>query len=183
MKVFLLIIITVLCTTNVLAENLASLGYSHGKITDGNTLRGADLKYSSNHGTWGWIASANYMKGSSNNVKGSYEGSSLYDGHLKSKYFSLTAGPSFKLSDRVTVYGTLGWARTKSELDSKYRSTDESGNYNFKTKTDALAYSVGMQFKVRKHLIIDAEYEGTTSNNALDDKHLNSFNIGLGYIF
>lgn len=189
MKRMLLALVFSASALSAFAEQGISLGYAHGKISDGDDLNGVNLKYQNDAwGNVGIVGSISYMSG---DIK---ERSYMIDNDKfvvsgDNKYISLTAGPSLRVHDRVRLYGLIGVARTKatgSQTWFNYGSggvyTNEGSVSGSRSKT-ALAYGIGAQLDPAKNVLIDVAYEGAQSTNGIDDKRLNGLHIGIGYRF
>ncbi|HAF2407412.1 TPA: Ail/Lom family outer membrane beta-barrel protein [Salmonella enterica] len=104
-------------------------------------------------------------------------------GSIKGHYFSILAGPAYRINDYVSGYAMAGLAnsKTKYSADYSYNIDNSTGNGSYsndKNKT-TFAYSVGLQFNPVKSVAIDVAYEGSGSG----DWNTNGFNVGVGYTF
>ncbi|HEC5300563.1 TPA: Ail/Lom family outer membrane beta-barrel protein [Enterobacter asburiae] len=100
-------------------------------------------------------------------------------------YFSSLVGPAWRLNEYVSFYGMAGvsFKHFRDERMARLYSdntivSDVSSN-DSSTKT-SMAYSLGAQFNVYQHLVIDAAYEGSSGGG---DWKTNAFTVGLGYQF
>ena len=66
-KSSLFLFVSCLCLTSVaMAEQSVSIGYAQGKVADGDTVRGVNVKYNYEFSNqWGVLASTTYMQGDS----------------------------------------------------------------------------------------------------------------------
>lgn len=104
---------------------------------------------------------------------------------VKGDYFSALLGPSLRINDYVSIYGLAGAAMKNYEYDLSHRYTSDGietsrSNYNNSQTKTSLAYSLGAQFNVYQHLVVDAAYEGSSGGS---DWKTNAFTVGLGYQF
>lgn len=174
------------------ADQTVSVGYAQGKVADGDTLNGANIKYNyewDNH--WGVVGSATYMKGSESNAAESLPSiapDKWGNAHRDTKYYSIMAGPSYRFNDMVKVYGLTGFTHSKADAHADWMN-HESGQYvkrgevSASTSTSAMGFGLGVQINPVKNVAIDIGYEGTRATNAVEDKNMNAFNIGVGYRF
>lgn len=173
------------------AENTVSIGYAQAKISDGDTLRGVNVKY--NHefaNKWGIIGSVSYLEGDKNGLRDttSIAPDILDNGSRKTRYVSLAAGPSYRVHPAVSVYGLLGVAQTKADASADWLN-HESGRYvnrgsvSSSHKRTSVSYGAGVQIHPAQNLTVDIAYEGAGSSNGLNNKAANSFHLGIGYRF
>lgn len=191
-KVLLLTtLLTALTAPLAMAEQTVSVGYSHGKVSNGDSLDGVNVKYRNEvNDQWGWIGSVTYMKGDKKGLRDTTTAAPdiLANGKRDTKYYSIMAGPTFRVNDVVSVYGLMGLARTKSDVNADWLN-HEGGNYvkrgtvSASHKKTALGYGLGAQINPTKNIAIDVAYEGAQSSNALGNKHMNAFSVGVGYRF
>ncbi|EKK3319521.1 Ail/Lom family outer membrane beta-barrel protein [Salmonella enterica] len=163
-------------------------GQARADIDKYQNLNGFNIKYRYElDDIWGVIGSLTYAWG---NFDGNYNLSHSQDayysskGHIKSKYLSVMAGPSYRFNDYASVYGMIGVAN--NQIKSSYSWDDHSyygsalshgsGSKN-ENKTN-VAYSVGLQTNPVENVVIDVAYEGATG--ALNSS---GFTLGVGYRF
>ena len=100
--------------------------------------------------------------------------------NVKAKYYSLLAGPAYRINDNVSLYALGGVARTKIDTDGimhagiRYLSSSE--------KSTAFAYGVGVIINPAETLSVNIGYE-RTQYDIKGDRSINGFNIGVGYRF
>lgn len=173
------------------AGQSATIGYAQGKVSGGDTLRGVNAKYNYElNDRWGVIGSLTYMKGSKSGLTDSTSIAPdiLANGERSTKFFSLAAGPSYRLHDKVTAYGLLGVARTKADVSADWMN-HESGTYvkrgtvSANAKRTGLSYGGGVQINPTQRYLVDLSYENAPGTNGQQNKRVNSFAIGLGCRF
>lgn len=154
-----------------------SLGYASAKAKGLNNVRGATAKYHyQTNDSLGFIGSLTYM--GSGNKEDSYN----YNGHVyedkwKVNYYSLLAGPSYRVNEYISFYGLVGIGMGKNQWVSNNKTT---GNKVSETlRASAFGYGAGVQIAPAANWTVDVGYEGAT----FKDAKLNGFNIGLGYRF
>lgn len=173
-------------------DHSVSVGYAQGKVSDGDTLKGANIKY-----RYEWdspvsvIGSMTYMSGDKNIRETKVIAPDIISGKRKTDYFSISAGPAYRFNDKVSVYGTVGWAQTKVKGDNmKWLNHMGGGVYEdmgsiggAKKTRNTASYGVGVQINPVKNLVIDVAYEGAGSSNGFNNKSMNAFSLGVGYKF
>ncbi|WP_380181004.1 Ail/Lom family outer membrane beta-barrel protein [Kalamiella sp. sgz302252] len=170
-------------STGVLADNhTVSVGYAQSKVEDFKNIRGVNVQY-----RYEWdspvsvIGSFSYMKGDdsySEQVE-AFDDVIGYKGKTEVKYYSLMAGPAYRINDYFSLYALAGMAHTKVEDKTTYLSyyTEE-----YSASKTSFAWGAGIAINPTDSLAINIGYEGTrVSFN--DDVAINGFNIGLGYRF
>lgn len=168
-----------------------------GTIPDGVIRAGAD-KYKDPRGinikyryefddNWGVIGSFTYARekydGHINLSEPSGDVSGSGKGSIKGDYFSLLAGPAYRVNDYVSGYAMIGLAKSKIKYSADYAynydGDSENGSYREDRSRTSFAYGVGLQFNPVKNIAIDVAYEGSGSG----DWKTNGFNVGVGYTF
>ncbi|MEN4558097.1 Ail/Lom family outer membrane beta-barrel protein [Pantoea agglomerans] len=172
--------------SNALADNhTVSVGYAQSKVEDFKNIRGVNVQY-----RYEWesplsvIGSFSYMKGddSYSEQNDYFDGLEKYNEKIEAKYYSLMAGPAYRINDYVSFYGLIGVARTKVEDKANYQSqyAQYSGSYS-ESKT-SFAYGAGVVVNPISNLSVSVGYEGTRVKYN-EDVAINGFNIGVGYRF
>lgn len=169
----------VMISTSASANNhTVSLGHAQSKVQDFKNIRGMNVQY-----RYEWdspvsvMGSLTYMKGDEN--YSSRENSSGYDGKASIEYYSLLAGPAYRINDYVSLYALAGFAHTKSEDKTTYL-TQYSEEY--KANTTSVAYGVGIAINPVENVSINIGYEGTHVKYN-DNVSINGVNVGIGYRF
>lgn len=180
--------IALLCTglltsTGVLADNhTVSIGYAQSKVENFKNIRGVNVQY-----RYEWdsplsiIGSFSYMKGD-NTYSESNDGgiTNEYVSKVDAKYYSLLAGPGYRINDYVSLYALAGMAHTKLE-DTTTWITQYSENYS-ESKT-SFAYAAGVIVNPVDYLSVSIGYEGTRVKYSESQHAINGFNVGIGYRF
>nr|WP_038381702.1 Ail/Lom family outer membrane beta-barrel protein [Pantoea sp. IMH] len=169
--------------TGALADNhTLSLGYAQSKVQDFKNIRGVNAQY-----RYEWdspvsiIGSFTYMKGDdsySERVE-AFGDIGGYDGKTDVKYYSLMAGPAYRINEYFSLYALAGMAHTKVNDKTTYLTT-YSEEYN-ESKT-SFAYGAGVVVNPTENLSVNIGYEGTRVKYN-DNVTVNGFNVGLGYRF
>ena len=169
--------------SNALADNhTVSIGYAQSKVEDFKNIRGVNVQY-----RYEWdsplsvIGSFSYLKGdeSFSEREDFYGEVSGYDGKTKVKYYSLMAGPAYRINDYVSFYGLIGVAHTKVEENRNYF---DAFSEEYSENKTSLAYGAGIVMNPISNLSVSVGYEGTRVKFN-DDVAINGFNIGIGYRF
>lgn len=164
-------------------QQTVSIGYAQSKVEDFKNLRGVNLQY-----RYEWdspvsiIGSFSYLKGDQDFSERYTYGRNVYgyNGQAKVKYYSLMAGPAYRINDVVSLYGLVGVAHTKVDENVHYLGA-YSESYG-ETNT-SFAYGAGVVINPTETLAINAGYEGTRVKYNEMNYAINGFNIGIGYRF
>ncbi|HFW4799698.1 TPA: Ail/Lom family outer membrane beta-barrel protein [Salmonella enterica subsp. diarizonae serovar 60-67:z35:-] len=150
--------------------------------------KGVNLKYRYEFDdNWGVIGSFTYAREKYDghiNVNDPSAGDSLNGkGSIKGRYFSLLAGPTYRINDYVSGYAMIGLANSKIEYSADYAykagGDTGSGSYSEDRNKTSFAYGLGLQINPFKNIAIDVAYEGSGSG----DWNTSGFNVGVGYKF
>lgn len=132
--------------------------------------------------TWARSASSAYIK-LSDPVSDNFANTSA---SVKGHYFSVMAGPSYRVNDHISTYAMAGsaFARVKQNVSGAYNLSDYglgsgSALYSQSKSKRSFAYSAGIQLNPVKNIAIDLAYEGSGSG----DWKTNGFIAGVGYKF
>lgn len=87
------------------------------------------------------------------------------------RHYSVSAGPSFRFNDYLSVYALAGIGQITSTVST--RSGKSSDRHT------AVSYGAGIQINPVSNWVIDVAYEGTGS----DDWRTSAFIVGVGYRF
>lgn len=170
-------------STCALADNhTVSVGYAQSKVQDFKNIRGVNLQY-----RYEWdspvsvIGSFTYMKGdeSYSDRTDFYGDISGYDGKTDVKYYSVLAGPAWRINDYVSFYALAGIANIKAEDKTTYLSHYSE---ELKESKTSFAYGAGVAFNPVDNLSVNIGYEGTRAKFGKNIT-MNGFNVGVGYRF
>lgn len=164
-----------------------TLGYAHSKVQDLKNINGVNVKY-----RYEWdspfsvIGSFTYMGGKSDY---SYLATKdIIDNKVDLKYYSLSAGPAYRINSYVSVYGLIGVNYNKADYSTRWLNY-EAGSYRDMGTSDgsisktSFMYGAGVQINPIENVAVDIGYEGSSLNDGEKDHAINGFNIGVGYRF
>ena len=167
-----------------LADNqTVSVGYAQSKVEDFKNIRGVNVQY-----RYEWdaplsvIGSFTYMSGDDDQRY--YVDSDSVKNSIDVKYYSLMAGPAYRINEYVSLYALGGLAHTKADVDTKWVNAGDNYTQHDSTseKSTSFAYGAGVQFNPTAELAINVGYEGTNAD--LQGNHsINGWNVGVGYRF
>lgn len=167
-----------------LADNqTVSLGYAQSKVENFKNIRGVNAQY-----RYEWdsplsvIGSFTYMSGDDDQKY--YVDSDSVKNHIDVKYYSLMAGPAYRINEYVSLYALGGVAHTKADVDTKWVNAGDGYTQkdSLSEKSTSFAYSAGVQFNPTEELAVNVGYEGTNAD--IDGSHsINGWNVGVGYRF
>ncbi|OCA55913.1 Ail/Lom family outer membrane beta-barrel protein [Photorhabdus namnaonensis] len=166
-------------------QNTASIGYAYVKPQDVSALNGATLSYRYElDDQWGLLSSFTFAKGDDKETTKNY--------HSKSdvKYYSLMAGPTYRINDYVSLYGQLGLSRINAKSSTHYRPSDDYRTGYIEKESvskNTLGWGAGFIINPTTNTSITAGYEGSRfsikDGNEKDHLSTNGFNITVGYRF
>lgn len=164
-----------------------SLGYAQSKVQDFKKIDGVNAKYRYEWDSpFSLMTSLSYMSGSEH--KSYLAANDIIDLRADVKYYSLAAGPAYRLNEYVSVYGLLGVNYSKVDYNYNWKNYDgggytDMGNFRGNKNSTNLVYSAGLQINASDNVTLDIAYEGSQINDGGKNHSVNGFNIGLGYRF
>ncbi|MBL5901087.1 Ail/Lom family outer membrane beta-barrel protein [Lelliottia amnigena] len=168
-----------------LADNhTVSLGYAQSKVENFKNIRGVNAQY-----RYEWdsplsvMGSFTYMSGDED--QNYFVDSDSVKNHIDVKYYSLMAGPAYRINEYVSLYALGGVARTKADGDTKWVNAGDGYTQkdSISEKSTSFAYGAGVQFNPTADLAINVGYEGTNADLQGDSYSINGWNLGVGYRF
>lgn len=170
----------------VASNSTVSLGYAHSDIKNVAGINGINMKY-----RYEWdsplsiISSLTYMSGS----KDFFDSTNAYNYRTTEnfKYYSLSAGPAYRINQYVSLYGLVGINYNKADIDfvqsGKGSNTSILYQENYNMKKTSVMYGFGVQVNPSQNLMLDLGYEGSRIKDDYKSYRINGFNIGVGYRF
>ena len=170
-----------------LADNrTVTMGYSQSKVQDLNDIKGVNLKY-----RYGWNSPVSIIN-SFTCMSGSEDKSCLVEditkGHLALTYYSLAAGPAYRLNNYIGIYGLIGLNYSKGDARVRWNN-DEGDSYHdmgtiaYSGKKTTFMYGAGLQLTPAENRAVDVGYEGSSYKDDIKTRSINGFHIGVGYRF
>ncbi|NDK98247.1 Ail/Lom family outer membrane beta-barrel protein [Photorhabdus bodei] len=166
-------------------QHTASIGYAYVKPQDVSALNGATLSYRYElDDQWGLLSSFTFAKGD--------EKETTKDYHSKGdiKYYSLMAGPTYRINNYISLYGQLGLSRINAKSSTHYRPSPRYSDGYIEKETvskNTLGWGAGFIINPTTNTSITAGYEGSRfsikDGNEKDHLSTNGFNITVGYRF
>lgn len=155
-----------------------SLGYAHITPQDEKAMNGATLGYRYEfNDDWGVLGNFTFAKDNREETED--------DAKVDFKYYSLMAGPTYRINDYISLYGQLGLAHFKAKFDATYDTGESEHGSSSKT---ALGWGAGFIVNPIDNVAITVGYEGSrfsyTDFDGDDGEFsTNGFNVSLGYQF
>ncbi|NHB92914.1 Ail/Lom family outer membrane beta-barrel protein [Photorhabdus cinerea] len=158
-------------------QHTASIGYAYVKPQEIKALNGATISYRYElDDQWGLLSSFTFAKGDEKETE-EYS-------KLDAKYYSLMAGPTYRINDYVSLYSQLGLSR----MNVKFSATYANG-YTEKTEgnNNALGWGAGLIVNPTTNTSVTVGYEGSRFNakeyGGEGKISTNGFNVTVGYRF
>ena len=162
-----------------------SLGYAFSNDADFNKPKGFNLKYGYEwENQLGLITSFTYLHSSEDSYP-TENGVSLKN-EKTSTYYSFGAGPTFRISQFISLYGLLGLSYTRNSNksnteDAETSDSDESIYYNTNHATSVM-YGTGANINLPDDFLLNIGFErGSYKNENAASKSSDTFNINIGY--
>ena len=169
-------------------NHTVTLGYAQSTVQNFDDIDGINVKY-----RYEWdsplsiISSFTYMSG---NDDASYMVSrDIINTHAEIKYYSLSAGPAYRINEMVSIYGLLGVNLNKVDYSSSWLNYEGFGNYtnmgsiSGSERKASLMYGAGLQINAWEGVTVDVGYEGSQLDIDGQNYSINGFKVGLGYRF
>jgi len=164
-------------------DHSVSVGYAQGKVEGSKNIRGVNLQYRYEFDApLSVLGSFTYLKGDDSQDY-YFEGDAVHN-NIDAKYYSLLAGPAYRINEYVSLYALGGVARTKVDAKTTWRNAGDGyvGRESYNEKSTSFAYGAGVIFNPVEDLSVNVGYEGT--NVDIDgSRSINGFNVGVGYRF
>ncbi|PIJ52099.1 PagC [Erwinia sp. OLTSP20] len=167
----------------VQASNTISIGYAQSKVENFKNMPGVNLQY-----RYEWdsplsvVASFTTLE-NNNDSESQFLGLRTTD-NVKAEYYSLLAGPAYRLNDYFSLYALAGMSHTK--MSRHYNGYDGQGGslqFNYSDNSNAFAYAAGIIINPLDYLSVTLGYEGSQTRVEGDKRAINGVNLGIGYRF
>ncbi|EAT4157118.1 outer membrane beta-barrel protein [Salmonella enterica] len=166
-------------------QNTASIGYAFSHIKDYGNLNGVNFSYRYEFSPeWGVLGSFTWATASKSEHSGSVD-EGLYKYDSKLNYYSILAGPVYRINDFVSLYGQIGLGYIKAKGSESDTFRDYYDKDTFSLSKTGIAYGAGIQFNPVQNVALTVGYEGATFNSVDDSRNVNpnGFNVSVGYSF
>ncbi|NIY48084.1 Ail/Lom family outer membrane beta-barrel protein [Cedecea colo] len=164
-------------------NHTASVGYAQSKVQDFKNIHGVNIQYRyETNSPLSLLASLSYMKG--DNEQNYLLSGDAVNNRFDIKYYSLLAGPAYRINDYVSLYALGGLAHVKASGKTRWTESDYDyvGQEGISEKSTDFAYGFGIIINPVDKFSINVGYEGTQIK--ADGNHsINGFNVGVGYRF
>ncbi|OON42210.1 PagC [Izhakiella australiensis] len=166
-----------------LASNTFSIGYAQSKVANFKNMPGVNLQY-----RYEWdsplsmLASFTALEndGDSQTNWGNYHSTD----RVKAEYYSLMAGPAYRLNDYVSLYGLAGMSHANMARHNHDNYSNLSlQQIDFSDSTNAFAYGAGIIINPVNYLSVTLGYEGSQTRVEGQHRGVNGVNLGIGYRF
>ena len=160
-----------------------SLGYAHSEAQGFDNLNGVNVQYRFEFDSpLSLLSSFSWMKA---HAKEDYVAArAIVHNDIDVNYYSLLAGPAYRLNDYVSFYaiGGTAWVKTNGNTRRVNYGNNQVSHGGISKKSASFAWGVGMVMNPFNTFSINLGYEGTKAS--LDrDYSFNGFNVGMGYRF
>ena len=163
-------------------DSTVSLGYAQTALKGYKNLKGLNAQYRyENQSPWGAVVSSTYTSGKLKDNQSKDKG--YLGANSKINYFSVLAGPSYRVNDYVSFYALAGLSRVKAPSLLKNQILDDNQGNSDKSKKTNFAYGAGVSINPVENIAINIGYEGSSSKFDNKRTNFNGFNIGVGYKF
>jgi|APAga8741243907_1050103.scaffolds.fasta_scaffold00511_2 outer membrane protein X len=143
--------------TPVHANNSVSLNYAIGKESGAESMHGVNVMIKHNINDFAFLVSGTYVQNITDNDSG----------YFKNKYASLMPGVSYNLSKDLCFYGLAGLSAGSKVKDSQTH------------EIYGVAFGSGILYTLTDNIQFNAGYE----LGIVDAREINTFIVGLGYMF
>ncbi|HDR2793995.1 TPA: outer membrane beta-barrel protein [Enterobacter asburiae] len=144
-------------TTTVSASNSMSMNYAIGKENGAENMHGMNVMFKHDMNNFALIASGTYIQSTSGSG----------DSYLKNKYASIMPGIAFNITQDINLYGLAGLSS-----GSKMKPNQSHEIYG-------VAFGAGFFYNLTDSIQLNSGYE----LGIVDNKEIDTFIIGIGYLF
>lgn len=141
----------------VCASNSMSMNYALGKENGAEMMHGVNIMIKHDMNNFALVASGTYIQ----NTSGSG------NAYLKNKYATIMPGIAFNITQDISFYGLAGLS-----CGSKMKSNQSHEIYGG-------AFGAGLFYDLTDHVQLNSGYE----LGFVDNKEVDTFIIGIGYLF
>lgn len=160
-----------------------SLGFAHSDVKGFDNLNGVNVQYRYEFDSpLSLLGSFSWMK---THTKQDYLATrDVVHNDIDVNYYSLLAGPAYRINDYVSLYALGGAAWVKATGNTRWVNygNNEVNHDGISEKSASFAWGVGMVMNPLDNLSINLGYEGTKASLGRDYT-IKGFNAGMGYRF
>ncbi len=160
-----------------------SLGFAHSEVTGFDNLNGVNVQYRYEFDTpLSLIGSFSWMKAhAKQDYLAAYD---IVHNDIDVNYYSLLAGPAYRINRYVSFYAVGGTAWVKATGNTRWVNYGDNkvSHDGISEKSASFAWGVGMVMNPVDNISINIGYEGTKASLG-SDYSINGFNVGMGYRF
>lgn len=197
-KASLALLTTMILCTNAMAEDsdvrpTMSFGYQRGHINDFGEIQGGNFRFQYEASSpWSFMGTVSVMKKDWRNAdtecrknnkqcRDNYNAKHQLD--RNAEYYSALMGPTYRISDKLSVFALAGISHTKVDNPLKYDVFSRMSSRSGSSSSNQFAYSTGLTFDATRNLALTAGFEGSQAAFASKKHDVKSAVINAGYRF
>lgn len=188
---------TILCTSAMAEESevkpTMSLGYQHGHIKDFGGIQGGNFRFQyETSSPWGFMGSLSVMKNNwrdadteckRNDAKCRDNYNEKHRLDRNAEYYSALIGPTYRISDRLSIFALGGISHTKVDNPLIFDYLDNIHKKDGSTSSNQFAYSTGLTFDATRNLALTVGFEGSQAAFSSKKHEMKSIFVNVGYRF
>lgn len=184
-KISLAILLTAFLSSSMAYadKHTVSIGYAQSKAQGFDDLNGVNVQYRYEFDSQlSVLGSFSYMKG--NGEQDYFATNDVVHNNVDVNYYSLLAGPAYRINDYVSLYALGGVAYVKASGNTQWWNNgyDYMGQESISEKSASFAWGVGVIINPTDNFSVNVGYEGTQTD-LQGNYSINGFNVGIGYRF
>lgn len=164
-------------------EQTLSIGYAHADVQNFKSMSGVNLQYRYElNSPLSIVGSFTYMQADGSNQY--YVANDFVKNEVDVKYYSVLAGPAYRINDYISLYalGGISYIKATGETTWVDAYVDYTGHESLSEKSTSFAYAAGLMINPVENVSMTLGYEGTKTD--LDGNYaINGFIFGIGYRF
>ncbi|WP_337037005.1 Ail/Lom family outer membrane beta-barrel protein [Pantoea agglomerans] len=188
---------TILCTCAMADDTdvtpTMSFGYQRGHINDFGEIQGGNFRFQyETSSPWGFMGTVSAMKKNWQNAntkcrkndtacREKYNAKHRLD--RNAVYYSALMGPTYRISDKLSVFALGGISHTKVDNPLNYEDINRMSSSSGSSSSNHFAYSTGLTFDATRHLALTAGFEGSQAAFTSKKHDVKSAIINVGYRF
>ncbi|KAF6660594.1 outer membrane beta-barrel protein [Enterobacteriaceae bacterium EKM102V] len=188
---------TILCTCAMADDTdvtpTMSFGYQRGHINDFGEIQGGNFRFQyETSSPWGfmgtvsamqkkWREADNECRKNDKQCRENYNAKHRLD--RNAVYYSALMGPTYRISDKLSVFALGGISHTKVDNPLSYEDINRMSSSSGSSSSNHFAYSTGLTFDATRHLALTAAFEGSQAAFTSKKHDVKSAIINVGYRF